>query len=195
MKTLFLPVLLVAAVGTAPALANSLISPGPQAKVARSSISVSPNGEWNRLKLKAGKNVETWTVDGPELNKVTFYGGIAVGQPMLRETDKKNQPLPRVTANMLITDIPALLETSYRTQFNASQISIDSQEPIVVGGHKGISFTYSFVRPDDEVQRKGEAVGAVVGNRLFLVTYEAPAIHFFDKDVKRFRQVVETLKF
>jgi len=195
MRTLLISVSLVAASAAGPAIANSLVSPGPQAKVARSTISVSPDGEWNRLSLKAGKNVETWTVDGPELNKVTFYGGIAVGQPLFREADKKDHPLPRVTPNMLITDIPTLLETSYRSQFNASQISIDSQEPAVVSGHKGISFTYSYVRQDDEVQRKGEAVGAIVGDRLFLVTYEAPAIHFFEKDEKRFRQVIGTLKF
>jgi hypothetical protein len=195
MRTLSIALSLVAAGAAGPVIANSLVSPGPQPKVARSTISVSPDGEWNRLSLKAGKNVETWTVDGPELNKVTFYGGIAVGQPLFRAADKKNHPLPLVTPNMLITDIPTLLETSYRSQFNASQINIDSQEPAVVSGHKGISFTYSYVRQDDEVQRKGEAVGAMVGSRLFLVTYEAPAIHFFDKDLKRFRQVVGTLKF
>jgi hypothetical protein len=194
MKKILLLVL-AASLGAGSALANSLVSPGPQAKVAKSSMSISPDGEWNRLSLRAGKNVETWTVDGPELNRVTFYGGIAVGQPLLRETDKKNNPLPRVTANMLITDIPALLETTYRTQFHASQVSIDSQEPSAVGGHSGISFTYSITRPDDEVLRKGEAVGAMVGNRLYLVTYEAPAIHFFDKDLMRFRQLVATLKF
>jgi hypothetical protein len=190
-----LPLVLAAALGAGPALANSLVSPGPRAKVAKSSISVSPDGEWNRLSIRAGKNVETWTVDGPELNRVTFYGGIAVGQPLLRETDKKNKPLPRVTANMLITDIPALLETSYRTQFQAAQVSIDTQEPAVVGGRSGIAFTYSITRPDDEVLRKGEAVGAIVGDRLYLVTYEAPAIHFFDKDLTRFRQLLATLKF
>jgi hypothetical protein len=50
------------------------------------------------------------------------------------------------------------------------------------------------VRQDDEVQRKGEAVGAFVGDRLYLVTYEAPALHFFDKDVAKFRQLSQTLK-
>ncbi|HEX2764477.1 MAG TPA: hypothetical protein VHM92_11645 [Allosphingosinicella sp.] len=195
MRKLVIAVTLLAALGTGPALANSLVSPGPRGKIARSNMSVSPAGEWNRLSLKAGKNVEVWTLDGPELNKVTFYGGIAVGQPLVREVNKKNAPLPRVSANMLITDIPAILETTYRAQFNASQITIDSQEPTVVSGHKGIAFTYFYVRPDDEVQRKGEAVGAVVGDRLYLVTYEAPAIHFFDKDESKFRQLAATLKF
>jgi hypothetical protein len=174
--------------------ANSLISPGPQDKIARSSLSASPTSEWNKLSERGGKNVELWTLDGDGLNKITFFGGIPVGQPLLKELDKKHAPLPRVTANMLITDIPAILESTYRIQLHTMQMSIDNQEPTTVGGHKGIKFTYRFVREDDEVERKGEAVGAFVGDRLYIVAYEAPAIHFFDKDVDKFRQLVTTLK-
>lgn len=177
-----------------PGLANSLIGPGPRSKIAKSALSASPANEWNRLSARGGKNVEVWTIDGDELNKVTFYGGIDVGRPLLREADRKNAPLPRVTPNMLITDIPALLESTYRIQLNTIEMTIDTQEPASLGGHKGVRFTYSFVRQDDELSRKGEAVGAFIGNKLYLVTYEAPAIHFFDKDVDKFRQLASTLK-
>ena len=185
---------IVAATVAAPALANSLISPKLQTKIARSSLSAQPASEWNRLSARGGKNVEVWTIDGDDLNKVTFYGGVPVGQTLFKQADKKHAPLPRVSANMLITDIPGLLESSYRIQLNTSQMSIDSLEPASVGGHNGVKFTYSFVRMDDEVKRKGEAVGAFVAGRLYIVAYEAPAIHFFDKDVAKFRQLAGTLK-
>lgn len=177
-----------------PALSNSLVSPGPQANIAKSSLSVTPAGEWNKLSFRGGKNVEVWTIDGDALNKVTFYGGIEVGKPLFKETDKKNKPLPQVTPNMLITDIPAILESSYRSQFSVNKMSIDSQEPATIGGHKGIRFTYTFVKNEEDVERKGEGVGAFVDNRLYLVCYEAPAIYFFDKDVEKFRQLASTLK-
>jgi hypothetical protein len=176
------------------ASANSLVSPGPREKIARSTLSASPANEWNKLSERGGKHVELWTIDGDGLNKVTFFGGIPVGDPLLKEANKKHAPLPRVTPNMLITDIPAILESTYRIQLHTMQMSIDNQEPTMVGGHKGIKFTYTFVREDDEVQRKGEAVGAFVGDRLYIVAYEAPIIHFFDKDVDKFRQLVTTLK-
>lgn len=179
---------------TSSAWANSLISPGPQPKIARSNLSASPASEWNKLSERGGKNVEIWTVDGDELNKITFFGGIPVGEPLLKEADKKHAPLPRVTANMLITDIPAILESTYRIQLHTMQMSIDDQEPALLGGYKGVKFRYTFAREDDEVQRKGEAVGAFVGDRLYIVAYEAPAIHFFDKDIEKFRQLVTTLK-
>jgi hypothetical protein len=177
-----------------PVAANSLISPGPQSKIARSTLSAKPAYEWNKLSLRGGKNVEVWTIDGDQLNKITFYGAIQVGKPLYREVDKKERPLPRVTPNMLITDIPTLLESSYRSQFSVSQMSIDSQEPMLVGGYKGIKFTYTFTRQDEDVVRKGEAVGAFVKDRLYLVVYEAPAIHFFEKDVEKFRQLAATLR-
>ena len=105
----------------APVLANSLVAPGPRAGIAKSRLSASPAGEWNRLSRSEGKYVETWTLDGDALNKVNFFGGVATGQPLLRQANK-NRPLPKVAGNMLITDIPVLLERSARWS-TASSIS------------------------------------------------------------------------
>lgn len=178
----------------APVLANSLVAPGPRAGIAKSRLSASPAGEWNRLSRSEGKYVETWTLDGDALNKVNFFGGVATGQPLLRQANK-NRPLPKVAGNMLITDIPVLLETTYRSQFTVNQMQIESQEPALLGDRKGIRFTYSFTRADDEVQRKGEAIGAMVEGKLYLVTYEAPALYFFAKDIEKFRTLAASLKF
>lgn len=176
-----------------PACANSLISPGTRSGIAHSKLSAKPAGEWNRLSRDDGKGVELWTIDGDALNKVSFYGGIANGKPLLREIDKKHQPLPKVTGTMLMTDIPTLLESTYRSQGAVDQMSIDGQEPAMLAGHKAIRFTYSFTRADDEVRRKGEGVGALIDGKLYLVTYEAPAIHFFEKDIEKYRQLAATL--
>lgn len=184
--------LLFAGVG---AHANSLVSPGPQSKIAKSSLSTTAAGEWNKLSYSGGPNVEVWTRDGDNLNKVAFFGGVPVGMPLYRERDKKNSPLPKVVGNMLLPDIPVLLETTYRSQYQVSRISIDSQDIATVGGKESIRFTYTYVRSEDEVERKGEAVGTISGNKLYLVAYEAPAIYFFDKDLADFRKIVETLKF
>lgn len=176
-----------------PALANSLVEVGPRPKIAGSRFSAVSADEWNRLSRKDGKNVEIWTRDGDQLNKVTFFGGIPSGKPLVRELDKKDQPLPKVADTMLITDIPVLLESTYRIQYAVTRMSVDSQEPALLGGHKAIRFTYSFAREDDGVRRKGEATGALVGGKLYLVTYEAPELYFFDKDVEKYRALAATL--
>lgn len=191
------PTLIAGALVTwsAPAVAgNSLVGAGPTKGIAKSSMSATPDGEWNRLGRKDGKLVEVWTKDGDGLNKVMFIGGVPSTQPLFKEANKKERPLPKVSDNMLLTDIPELLESSYRIQFDVRQMTVDLQEPAQVGGHPGLRFTYTFVRGDDEVERKGEALGTFVKGKLYLVTYEAPAIYFFDKDIAAFKALASSLK-
>jgi hypothetical protein len=197
MKNLILfQAFLVLALEAAPAAAgNSLIAAGTQPKVAHSSLSAKPMAEWNRLSRDDGKNVEVWTIDGDSLNKVSFYGGITSGKPLLREADKKRDPLPKVSATMLMTDIPALLESTYRSLHLVDQMDIGEQAPTLLGGHKAIRFSYMLTSSGDEVRRKGEAIGALVNGKLYLVTFEAPALHFFDKDVEKYRQLADSLSF
>lgn len=197
MKSLILfQAFLMVALETAPAVAgNSLVAVGTQSKIAHSSLSAKPMAEWNRLGRDDGKNVEVWTIDGDSLNKVSFYGGIASGKPLLHEADKKRDPLPKVSATMLMTDIPALLESTYRSLHLVDQMDIGEQAPALLGGHKAIRFSYALTSSGDEVRRKGEAVGALVNGKLYLVTYEAPALHFFDQDVEKYRQLAASLSF
>lgn len=195
MKKITAFVVATSVLSCAPALAgNSLVSPTAQKGIAKSSLSATPAGEWNRLGRRDGKFVELWTKDGDSLNKVSFFGGVPVGDPLFKEADKKNRPLPKVSDGMLITDIPTILESSYRIQFDVRTMTIESQEPTTFGGHPGVKFTYTFVSGNDEVERKGEAFGAVVKGKLYLVSYEAPSIYFFDKDLPAFRQLASTLK-
>ena len=185
----------ISLLSTSIAEANSLVAPGARANIAKSSITASPNGEWNRLSRVDGKNMEVWTRDGANLNKVSFFGGIAVGLPLFKERDRKNAPLPKVSGGMLLPDIPTLFESTYRSQYKVSRMSIDRQEGAVLDGKPAIRFSYTYIRNEDEVQRSGEAVGSVVNNKLYMVTYEAPEIYFFNKDRENFQQIIQTLKF
>src|SRR3546814_1782903 len=49
-------------------------------KVAKSAMKVTPARDWNSLSIRPGKKAETWTLDGEQLDDVTFYGGIAPGE-------------------------------------------------------------------------------------------------------------------
>ncbi|EZP83266.1 putative uncharacterized protein precursor [Novosphingobium resinovorum] len=189
-------VLLAALAMQAPAVhANSLIAAGPTAKIAKSSIASSPDGEWNKLSFSGGPNVEVWTRDGDNLNKVSFFGGVAAGMPIYREANKKKAPLPKVDGAMLLPDIPLLLESTYRARFQVNRMAIDSQDVTTAGGRQAIRFTYSYVRDEDGVDRKGEAIGTMVDKKLYLVTYEAPSIYYFGKDLEAYHKIVDSLKF
>lgn len=178
-----------------PAVAgNKLILPGARIAVAKSTLTVQPAAEWNRLGARPGRNAETWTLDGDALNDLTFYGGIESGKTLFRETDRKNQPLPQVSATMLVTDIPALVENSYRIALGTASMSIGAVEPIDFAGAKGVRFTYAFARQGETLRRRGEARGAMIGGRLYLITYEAPALHYYDRSLAAARQVVDSAR-
>src|SRR3546814_4858587 len=74
-------------------------------KVAKSAMKVTPARDWNSLSIRPGKKAETWTLDGEQLDDVTFYGGIAPGEPLIRERSKKHKPLPKFTSETLLIEI------------------------------------------------------------------------------------------
>jgi hypothetical protein len=174
---------------------NTLIPPKAAVAVAKSALTVTPDREWNKMGRRPGRNAETWTFDGEQLNDLTFYGGIAAGATLLREVSKKHKPLPRFNATMLITDIPTLVENSYRIGADVSVITIDQIEPTTFAGYQGIRFTYDFTPPSDEVHRKGEGHAAIVDGRLYMITFEAPALHFFDASIAPARAVIASAAF
>lgn len=185
-------VLLVAALVAVatPAVAGYKLMPaGTSVAVAKSGLTVTPSQPWNRLGGRVGRNAESWTLDGLTLNDVTFYGGITNNNTLFREVDKKNAPLPRFSSTMLIPDVIQLFEGSYRVANATSLMSIDSVEPATFAGAAGFRFTYSFTVQNEEVKRRGEAHGAIIGGSLYMVTYEAPVIRYFERDLEAYRKI------
>ena len=176
------------------AAGNRLIAAGQPVAVARSALTVTPSVEWNRLGARPGRSSESWTFDGDALNDLTFYGGIEPEQTLFREVSKRIRPLPRVKATMLVTDIPALVENSYRIALDTPLFAVEGMEPMAFAGRPGIRFTYSFTRPNEDLPRKGEGRAAMIDGKLYLITFEAPRLHYFDSGVAAFRQVADSAK-
>jgi len=179
----------------APAYAgNKLIVAGVSIAVAKSAMTVTPEREWNKMGARPGRNSETWTLDGDTLNDLTFYGGIANDATLFREVNKRSAPLPRFSSTMLLTDIPVLLENSYRIALNTSLMAVDSVTPTTFAGEKAIHFTYSFTNQDG-LRRNGEGTAAIIAGKLYMITFEAPVIHYFARDVASYHQVVASVRF
>ena len=186
---LLLPIALVAAPVSA---GNTLVADGVRVAVARSPLTVQPAREWNRMGARPGRNSESWTIDGDELNELNFYGGIETGRPLFRQVDKRNKPLPLFSSTMLATDIPTLFENSYRIALGTALMTVEDIAPATLAGHKGVRFTYRFTRQDEEVRRRGEAIGAIIDRRLYLVSFEAPILHYYDAGAPAARAVIES---
>lgn len=188
-------VLLLAATAT-PALAgNRLVDAGHPVAVAHETLTVTPDREWNALGSRPGQRCDRWTLDGAALNAVTFCGAIESGRPLFREVSKHDQPLPHFSTTMLLTDVPDLVEKSYRIALGASVMTIDSAEPAQLDGERAIRFRYTFTRQDEEVERHGEALATIRGKKLYWISYEAPAIYYYARDLESWRRLAATARF
>jgi hypothetical protein len=173
-----------------PAMGYKLVTHGARVAVAKSAMTIAPPIDWNRQQSRPGRNAEAWTLDGMPLNEVTFYGGITGDQTLFKEVNKKERPLPRFAATMLATDVVQLFEASYRLAGGSALFAVDTVEPTTFAGHRGFRFRYSFTLEGEEVKRIGEATGAIVGGKLWMITYEAPAIHYFERNLADYRAIV-----
>ncbi|MFC4254464.1 hypothetical protein GRI97_03440 [Altererythrobacter xixiisoli] len=176
---------------SAPGWAHKLMGAGERVEVARSGMALTPTTDWNKLSYRPGKFAERWTMDGEMLNDVIFYT-VPANEPLLREVDKRNRPLPQFQANMLAVEIPQLLESTKRIANDVAIFTTTSSTPAKLGGVDGVKFTYQFVGTD-ELRRNGEAFAAISNGTLYMISYEAPEIHYFDKDLENYRKLVESV--
>ena len=174
-----------------PADAHKLREQGKTFDVADSDVVVTPSRDWNRLDGKIGKRTESWTLDGEQLNDVTFFGGIKAGDPLVRERSKKREPLPKFTASTLLIEVPELLEGTYRTYKDLAAFQVLSVEPGPFLGSEGVHFTYQYTDAD-QLTRKGEARAAIIDGQLFMATFDAPRLHYFERTVGDFRALADT---
>jgi hypothetical protein len=158
--------------------------PRTRVAVANSGMTVAPAARWNRTSAKPSKFGETWSFDGPLLNRIDFYGAVPAGQALLKERNKKRDPLPTFAATMQPSDVAEMYERTARIVTGTSDFAVDTVVPVSFAGRKGFRFTFHYTGNDDALEHKGLASGAVVNGKLYLVTYAAPSLYYFDAGLK-----------
>lgn len=175
------------------AQAHKLRQAGTAVTVADSTLTVTPPHDWNRLDVNIGKNTESWTADGQQLNDITFFAGITDGRPLVRERSKKREPLPKFTGSTLLVEVPELLENTYRTYKQSGSFKMMSIAPEPFLGHDGVAFAYEFV-DEDNLTRQGEARATIVAGKLYMMTFEAPRLSYFSKGIGDFRALAQSAR-
>lgn len=173
------------------ALAHKLHMRGQPIVVAESSLTVTPSRDWNQLRTRIGKKTETWTLDGAVLNDVTFFGGIEPGNPLVRERNKKREPLPKFTRTTLLAEVPELLERTYRAYKHSGSFHVTAVEPIRFLENDAVLFSFEFA-DEDQLTRRGEARAAIINGKLYMMTFEAPRLNYFGKLIADFRQLADS---
>jgi hypothetical protein len=182
-RNLLLAALVLASLPAAPALAGwKLVPHAKPIAVAKGTLTVTPAEDWNRWSVRPIKKGEVWTLDGVGLNEVYFVSGLIVGETLYRDADKKNRPLPTLTKAMTLTDIPEFFESSNRIALNTSVFTLTGVEPAKMGDRDAVKFSYEYAVEGSPLKRQGIAVGSLSGGMLYLISYTAPATHFFEQN-------------
>lgn len=176
----------------APAVASWVVMKSDiEVKVAKGTMTVKPTAEWNRSSLRPSRRSEAWTRDGVNLNELTFFGAIADGESILRQGNVSTEKLPKFKSDMLPTDISEMFEATNRMVLQSPVFKMGKVEPAKLGTHDGVRFSYSYSAQAEDIERRGEAVSAIVDGKLYIVNFVAPSLHYFDASIDEVRKMVE----
>lgn len=160
--------------------------------VGNGNMSVVPPRPWNRhhaVLFEDVSAVEDWTLNGPLLDGITFITGLRSGHFMVRQLHTTDQQVPKFRADMTPPEIAAMLESLYRVRGGAVDFRTLSIQPRRFLGTNGFQFDYEHL-DDDELWRKGRAVGAVINGELYLVMFDAARSHYYDAALPDFEAIV-----
>lgn len=161
----------------------AMVKTGPGAVTVKDGLTVTSDGNWNRLDLPRAGNDEIWTSDGLPLDTLIFYVGMREGEALVVPPAGTTRKPPAFRASMGPNEIVELYETSI-TQ-DGSTFKLDRLAPAPFAGASGFRFEFTMVRKSDDVTLRGVAQGAVVKGRLYLVAFRATRAHYFAKHLPR----------
>jgi hypothetical protein len=169
-----------------------LVRPGAE-KVARDSMVVTPSIAWN--KVPRGyydiSREENWTLNGPLLDSLSFIGGLENDKRIVVQRRKADRKVPNFRADMSPPEIAAMIESFYRIRGGAISFTMTNLAPRQFLGQPGFQFDYDYLG-GDEVQRRGRAVGAIIGGRFYLALFDAARMHYFPAGLPEFERIVQS---
>jgi hypothetical protein len=161
-------------------------------EVGNGKMSVVPPRPWNRHRALLFEDipaVEDWTLNGPLLDGITFITGLKSGHYMIRQRRTADQQVPKFRAEMTPPEIAAMLESLYRVRGGAVDFRTLSLQPRQFLGANGFQLDYEHL-DDDELWRKGRAVGAVINDQLYLILYDAARSHYYEAALPDYEAIV-----
>ena len=161
------------------------------------SLTVAPPRAWNRHRptfFVDIREVEDWTLNGPILDGMSFVTGLKSGHYLIRQRTSADQQVPKFRDDMTPPEIAAMLESLYRVRGGAVDFRTLSLQPRAFLGANGFQYDYEHL-DDDEVWRKGRAVGAVINGRLYLILLDAARSHYYGATLPDFEAIVASAQF
>jgi hypothetical protein len=173
-------VLIVAATLSGCVTGYTLVSSG-QVPVSQGTMHIHTAGAWN--KAPQGQfglpQAEGWTRNGPVLDAIYFLGAVPDGQAIVKQRAEDERKVPIFHASMTPQDLTSMVESAYRIRGGVKIFETTGVKPVTFLGQQGVQFDYTFVN-EDSIKRRGRSVMVVANGKLYVMSLNATALHYFD---------------
>jgi hypothetical protein len=166
--------------------------PVRRVSVGDGSMVVSAPRPWNRhrpILFEDVRQVEDWTQNGPLLDGISFVTGLKNGKPLIRQRRSASQQVPIFRSDMTPPEVAAMIESLYRVRGGSVDFHTLSLQPRPFLGASGFQLDYEHL-DDDELWRRGRAVGAVIDGKLYMILLDAARSHYWDAALPDYEALV-----
>ena len=166
--------------------------PVKRVAVGDGSMIVSAPRPWNRhrpITFEDVRQVEDWTLNGVTLDAISFVTGLKDGKSLIRQRRRTSQQVPIFRSNMTAPEVAGMIESLYRVRGGSVDFKTLGLQPRPFLGSNGFQLDYEHL-DDDELWRRGRAVGAVIGGRLYLILIDAARSHYWDAALPDYEALV-----
>lgn len=172
------------------------LAPAGKPITVASTLNATPEIDWSRYQKG---NVETWTVDGPLLEDLSFFSGIEDGSPLApnsywwgRQTTTQSEGKPPAfRKGMGSIEIAELVRDTYNRK-GFQHFTIANIQPDRFAGQEGVRFDFTFVTKDG-LDKEGLAVGAVIDDKLHIAIYTGAKEYYYAKYKDAVEQMLSSL--
>ena len=148
----------------------------PNRKTSKATLEKRRKFSWDVIRL---------TRDGLLLQQICIGRMPVVDELPNTKKELAQEMAPLETAEMISSDI--------RSNPNLTNQDIVENAPATVGGYPGFKLHYSYWT-EEKLKVEGLFYGAIVGPWLYYVLYEAPAQHYFNKDLEVFDRMLSSFQ-
>ena len=158
------------------------------------SLQVKTASQWTSINpdfLAPGGPTGVWTKDGTHLNYVLLYDGVEDGQTLFKVQGNETEPYPAFRSVMAESEVSELVADSIKRFAGANEVVVVKLTPTTFAGRQGFAVELAYTGKS-ELDYRAYASGAVIEEELYLIIFNAPRLHFFDKDIEQVRRIVNS---
>lgn len=145
------------------------------------SYSVPLSQDWTAYSIKTGKGkpAQILTVDGQVLNSVYLFSDLKEGDSLMKER-KRDNPVPKFSTDLSELELVEFLTDSLERGQGLLNVEAKNVNPTTFKGSDAVKFDFTAVN-ENGLNVSGSSLLGVKDEKLNIVLYMAPTIHYYGK--------------